>query len=202
MFEFSKKEVYVVALLIFAIFSGSGILILKDRTNGEITVTTVVGDEPLIGEVSSSAEQGLFSKDAIYVDVSGAVNKPGVYELENGARVFHAIERAGGVTEDAFLDNINLATVLYDAQKVHVPRRYESSFQESGVATEYTGKVRINTASSEELQTLPGVGVVIAQRIINHREQNGPFASIEDIRQVSGIGEKTYQEIKDMITTY
>lgn len=202
MFEFSKKEAYVVALLIFAILSGSGILIWRDRTSGEITVTTIVGDEPIMGEASSSVGQEPSSKDAIYVDVSGAVNKPGVYELEKGARVFHAIEHAGGITEDAYVDNINLATVLYDAQKVHVPRKYESSSHESEVATEYSGKVRINTASSEELQTLPGIGVVIAQRIVKYREQNGPFASIEDIRQVSGIGEKTYHEIKDMVTTY
>lgn len=202
MFEFSKKEIYVVALLIFAILSGSGILILKDRTSGGITVTTFVGDEfPAVGE-SIPANKEQVPEDVIYVDVSGAVARPGVYELQKGARVFHVIELAGGLTEDAFVDNINMATVLHDAQKVHIPRKNDPFSNVSGQSVPYDGKVRINTATSEELQTLPGIGAVIAERIIRYREQHGPFASIEDIRQVSGIGEKTYQEIKDLITIY
>jgi competence protein ComEA len=215
MFGFSKREAYVVVLLVFAIISGSGILILMDQKSGKITVTTSFDGESNLEEILSSTQQEVASKnevstkqevslgkETIFVDVSGAVNKPGVYEMEKGFRVFQAIDCAGGPTEDAFLENLNLAAVLYDAQKIHVPRRHEVSSQGSGISTQYTDKVRINAATVEELQQLPGIGAVLAQRIVKYREQYGPFASVEDIKQVAGIGDKIYQEIKDMLTVY
>lgn len=141
----------------------------------------------------------------IYVDVGGAVAAPQVVCVEEGARVFQAIDKAGGKTENADLRNINLAQVCQDGEKIYVPTADEianaiAPGPETGSSTPAAGgKININTASSEELQTLNGVGPGLAQRIIEYRETSGKFASVEDLKNVSGIGEKTFEKMKDMI---
>lgn len=141
----------------------------------------------------------------IAVHVSGAVAAPGVYELEEGARVADAVELAGGILEGAAENALNLARVLNDGEQVVVPTAEEHAAQQaaaeaSGGAAGVGGKVNINTASAEQLDTLPGVGESTAQKIIADREANGPFSSPEDLKRVSGIGDKKYAELADLIT--
>lgn len=141
----------------------------------------------------------------IAVHVSGAVAAPGVYELEEGARVADSVEHAGGFLEGAAENALNLARVLNDGEQVVVPTAEEHAAQQSaaeasGGAAGVGGKVNINTASVEQLDTLPGVGESTAQKIIADREANGPFSSPEDLKRVSGIGDKKYAELADLIT--
>ncbi len=141
----------------------------------------------------------------IAVHVSGAVAAPGVYELDEGARVADAVELAGGFLEGAAENALNLARVLNDGEQVVVPTAEEQAAQQtaaeaSGGAAGVGGKVNINTASVEQLDTLPGVGESTAQKIIADREANGPFSSPEDLKRVSGIGDKKYAELADLIT--
>ena len=144
---------------------------------------------------------------SLVVDVDGAVLNPGVYELAADARVNDAIQAAGGLTSEADAAAINRAALLTDGQKVYVPHVGEEVETTAGAATPASpggassdaGPVNINTASVDDLDTLPGVGPSTAQAIVDDRTQNGAFASIEDIMRVSGIGEKKYEKLKGLI---
>ena len=143
----------------------------------------------------------------LMVHICGAVNKPGVYPLEVGSRLYQAIEAAGGFSEDAGEEYLNLAEELKDGEKIYVPTIKEAEAQsltkqESiSVSTEEVndGKVNINTASLEMLCTLPGIGEGKAERILAYREKNGSFECPEDIMKVEGIKEGLFQKIKDKI---
>jgi competence protein ComEA len=143
------------------------------------------------------------------VYVTGAVAHPDVYLLAPGSIVKDAIEAAGGASDDADLVGINLAQELGDQQQLYVPSQGETAppppitggeVKPSPGPKALDGKININTATVEELDTLPGIGPAFAQRIIEYRESNGPFMSIEDIVLVSGIGDATFAKIKDLIT--
>ena len=160
-------------------------------------------------------------EEKIVVHITGAVNKEGIVELQEGARIADAIEKAGGAKENADIKNINLATVLEDGMKVHIPtveetrannENIESSkkFANSQVTTatqipdtssntKKQGKININTATEEELDTLPGIGPSTAAKIIDYRKENGKFKNIEEIKEVSGIGDAKYEKIKELI---
>jgi competence protein ComEA len=146
---------------------------------------------------------------SIIVDVRGAVNQPGVYTLPSGSRVQDALAHAGNVTSDADTRSLNLARRLNDGEQLYVPRQGEATpvpptMPARGVptATRVVGKININTASVTELDTLPGIGPALAQRIIDYRTQNGDFKTIEDLKKVRGIGEALFDQIKDLITVH
>lgn len=140
----------------------------------------------------------------IRVHVSGAVISADVYDLPPDSIVRDAIDAAGGANSEADLENINLAKVLNDGDQVYVPRIGEAPTPAppgaEGEAPAATGPVNLNTGTQADLETLPGIGPAIAGRIIEYREANGPFATIEDIQNVSGIGPATFENIKDFIT--
>jgi competence protein ComEA len=142
----------------------------------------------------------------VTVYVSGAVIHPDVYTLPEGSRVKEAVEAAGGFAAQADRDRINLAQLLHDEEQVYVPRIGEESpplatpVTRGSTSTSSGGRVNINTATAAELESLPSIGPVYAQRIIEYREHDGPFQQIEDIQQVRGIGEATFEKIKDLIT--
>jgi competence protein ComEA len=144
----------------------------------------------------------------VRVYVTGAVVHPDVYQLPSGSIVKDAIQAAGGATVEADLVRINLAQELRDQQQIHVPRIGEAKVlpvatdSQSQPARPVTpsAMININTAGAEELATLPGIGPALAQRIIDWRTANGPFATIADITKVSGIGDKIFERIKDHIT--
>ena len=143
----------------------------------------------------------------MYVDVSGAVVNPGVYEVGSQTRLFQVIEMAGGLTENADVDSLNRAEIVYDGQKIIVgilgepsAAASESSGSQSAQSGITNGKVNLNLAGSATLQTIPGIGPSKADRIIDYRNTNGRFRKIEDIMNITGIGEKTFESIKDYIT--
>ncbi|MCR6713069.1 MAG: ComEA family DNA-binding protein [Demequina sp.] len=136
------------------------------------------------------------SEDAVglVVDVSGAVEAPGLVELTMGARVADAIDAAGGASADAVLDDLNLARHLNDGEQIVVPRKGDAEAAEGG------GPVNLNRANAEQLEQLPGVGPVLAERIVADREANGPFASVEDLGRVQGVGDAIVGALADLAT--
>jgi competence protein ComEA len=145
----------------------------------------------------------------VVVHVTGAVGRPGVVELPDGGRVADAIDAAGGALADAALDRLNLARPLTDGEHVHLPRpdeepRGEAAGGGPGAGTDEAvdadGRVDLNRADAEQLQTLPGIGPSKAQAIIRHRQEHGPFAVPGDVRAVPGVGEKTFQQLAELIT--
>lgn len=144
----------------------------------------------------------------ILVDVEGAVIAPGLYTLPADARIGDAIEAAGGLAPDAAMGAANLAQKVSDGEQVYVPTREEqsqqavqgiSSTQGQATAQSSSGKTNINTASAEELQKLDGIGPALSRRIVDHRQANGRFSSIEELKNVSGIGDAKFASIKDAI---
>ncbi|MCR5215879.1 MAG: helix-hairpin-helix domain-containing protein [Lachnospiraceae bacterium] len=136
----------------------------------------------------------------LYVFVCGAVARPGVYGLSKEARVYEALEQAGGALEDAALEQLNLARVLMDEETIYVPRvGEESEFSPLADGGRDDGLVNLNTASKEELMTLPGIGESRAESILDYRKQVGKFQHIEDVMQVSGIKENAFAKIKELI---
>ncbi len=164
-------------------------------------------------ESSINAEEDL---DEIVIHITGAVKKEGIVYLKEGDRVIDAIKKAGGENKNADLSQVNLAYVLSDGQKVYIPTKNEniqdfiveggiglSSIQANNTrntSTEENSKININKADEKELDNLPGIGPTIAQRIVDYRIENGKFKDKEDIKNVSGIGDSKYEEIKDNIT--
>lgn len=148
------------------------------------------------------------ASETIKVHIAGEINKEGVYEVNNGDRLDDLVKRAGGLTKDANSKKINLAMKLEDQMKIYIPSIYDFEDETSSIndnllisdkpSTEIE-KININKASKEELMTLPNIGEKRANAIIEYRE-NSPFEKIEDIKNVTGIGEKFYQSLKDLIT--
>jgi competence protein ComEA len=139
----------------------------------------------------------------VLVDVAGFVRKPGVYEFVEGDRVIDAIEAAGGPRKGAELTGLNLASPLTDGQQVLVPEPVPASGTSvPGTTTAADGSVlvNINSADATALEGLSGIGEVLAQRIVDYREQNGPFATVDDLLDVSGIGDATLEEIRSEVT--
>lgn len=146
--------------------------------------------------------------EVITVDVKGAVKQPGVYELRSNSRVHDAIYKAGGMTPEANSQSVNLAQKLTDEAVIYVAKEGEDvpaaggsmSPTTSSASSEKPGKVHLNRATEAELQTVSGIGQKRASDIIAYREANGPFRSVEDLKNVSGIGEKTLEKLKDAFT--
>ena len=157
---------------------------------------------PSTGAAASAAPSP--SGPPIIVDVTGWVHEPGVYEFAQGERVIDAVERAGGARNGADLSVLNLAAPLTDGTQVVVPKQGAAAAGtvpgETGGGTTTSGLININTASATEFETLSGIGEVLAGAIVDYRTENGPFASVDDLESVSGIGPATLEEIRDQVT--
>ena len=208
----NKKQKIVLIIIISIITLGVAYYTYIMKTNDEFNVE----EQSLEVEKDTEEENNEVKeeKSKIIIHVSGAVVNEGIVELEEKARVADAIEAAGGVTEDAYMRDINLASLLEDGMKVYIPTKEEVMQKEensdyiigsnniignNNVESKKSGKVNINTATKEELDTLPGVGELTANKIISYREENGKFKSIEEIKEVSGIGDSKFEQIKDLI---
>lgn len=174
-------------------------------------------DEIIGQEITNEIENKMEEKiEEIVVHVSGQVVNAGIVTLKEGARMTDAIEAAGGVTEEADLEKVNLAYVLEDAQKIYIPSKTEKEDNNDSLegkgedaivsndSTKTSKKeqkimININTAKEEELKQLDGIGSSTATKIVNYRKENGRFNTIEDIKNVSGIGESKFNKIKDKI---
>ncbi len=137
---------------------------------------------------------------AVVVDVVGAVRRPGLYRLAEGARVADAVARAGGATRKADLALINLAAQLADGEQVVVPRRGAvAAAPPSGAAGSSSGPIHLNTATLEQLDSLPGVGPVTAQKILDYRQEHGSFSSVDELDAVPGIGPARLDELSELV---
>lgn len=195
----------------------SGLLFITESIADEGEISVGKGGEP--GVYSHNAMEGTNEETAtsltyVTVYVCGEVQVPGVYELLEGKRVINAIEAAGGFSETAAADFLNLARIIVDGEKIDVPsleevrqglistEHYENDASQGGTAdNNESGKalININTATKEELMVLPGIGEIRAMSIIAYREENGAFESIEEIMLVSGIKEGAFAKIKAYI---
>ena len=186
-----KSILYMASGILLGLFVALLIWVVARNPRGQaVTLRPVPTEKPII------------------IHVTGAVPRPGVYALAQGSRVQDAISAAGGFLADAEKGGINLARALEDGEQLDIPYVEGASpvigtevppfaLTEPSSSSEL---VNINTASQAELESLPGIGPTTAQKIIQHREQNGPFVSTEDIINVSGIGPGTYERIKNLIT--
>jgi competence protein ComEA len=189
-----RREMVLLVLVGLALVGGAGLWYVRSLPRPvEVSAGPVAA-----GPTSTPA--GLF------VHVAGWVRRPGVYELHDGDRVIDAIERAGGPRKGAELGGLNLAALLVDAQQVLVPRSAPAGTGPAAVptgeapGTTAAGLINVNVATPEELETLPGIGEVLAATIITYREENGPFTSVDQLIEVSGIGEVTLEEIRELVT--
>lgn len=215
-FFVEKKNYFIVAVAIVI-----GVLWLKngdgenkslDSTNQISQINSASAENKSASSVNTSTASPSSPK-TVTCDITGAVKHQGVYTLKNGARLQELIEVAGGVTKKAELKAINRAILLKDQDKIHIPYKGEkteimpsssaNSTAESSSSTSSDSsqeKVNINTADKAGLQKLTGIGEKKAEQIIAYREQNGSFKKVEDLMQVSGIGEKTFASLKDQLT--
>lgn len=165
---------------------------------------TVEGDGEISPTISDDAQDGKDARQdevsAIYVHVCGAVNTPGVVMLPEGSRGQDALDAAGGFAPEASEDFINLAELLTDGMQLYFPTREEAESLQESEREEQSNLININTAGVELLCTLPGIGEARAKAIVEYRESNGNFETIEDIMQVSGIKDSAFGKIKDLIT--
>lgn len=214
MLEDNKKKILMVVAVCIVIFVAVAYYFWQKKEEGEyfnfeenweVNIKNVI-EEVVVEE-----------KEKIVVHISGQVVNPGVISLEEGSRLIDAINIAGGTTQEADLSKVNLAYVLADAQKIYIPSiKEKENFTyisegsgDNGIVTSGSGNsqtskeeqvmVNINTANEEELQKLSGIGSSIATKIVAYRKENGKFNTIEDIKNVSGIGESKFEKIKNNI---
>ena len=190
----SRREAVLVGLLALVVAGGAGLWYVRSLPRPVEVSAPVAAPAP----TPSAAD--------LFVHVAGWVRQPGVYELRQGNRVIDAIRLAGGARRGADLSVLNLAAPLTDGQQVLVPRPAPEGAPPAVLPTtgaspgSPTGLVNVNTATAEELETLPGIGEVLAATIIQYREEHGPFTSVDQLLDVSGIGEVTLEEIRELVT--
>lgn len=220
----SKKQKIIISIVVSIILI-LALIYVYQNLYAEDDEIILANEENVLGvetnEIMNSSEENsssnsVDSEETVVVHVIGEVNNPGVVTLPEGSRIIDAINKAGGKTEEADLSKINLAYIVEDGTQIYIPRINENLNEVSLISdgagvgvivtdsnveeNEVNTKVNINTASKEKLETLPGVGETTAQKIIDYREANGKFKTIEDIKNVSGIGDAKYESLKDKIT--
>jgi competence protein ComEA len=194
----SRAELAGLVAVVALLLGGAGFWYVRS-----LPKPIVVAAEPSPPALPAAASQTP-SPGPVLVDVAGWVRHPGVYELAPGARVIDAIQAAGGPRRGAALESLNLAAPLVDGTQILVPKRGQAPPAGGGTASAGAatpgGLVNVNTAPAAELEALPGIGEVLAQRIVDYRTEHGPFASVEDLVDVSGIGDAILAEIRDLVT--
>lgn len=195
------KKYFLVFVVIVVAISVIYIFVPKKATVSDWEELPMEQSETLPAEITSSS-----SSAKMVIDIKGEVKKPGVYELESGARVEEIVLLAGGFTDKAEERQLNLAEKLTDQQMIYVPNKEEAkelsipSVANEGNTSKESSLVNINTADLTELQTLTGIGPAKAQAIIDYRDENGQFKTIEELKEVNGFGEKTVEKLKESIT--
>ena len=204
-----KKIIIIAVALVFI-----GIIIFIYNSNK--IDTSEINEEMLIAnnETNNIIDTKIEEKNIIIVHITGAVKNPGIVKLEEGSRIEDAINKAGGLNEDADITNVNLAYILEDGIKIKIPSSLDvTEVQNENILNSDSGEniveefedsdkgslLNINKATKQDLQNLPGIGVSLASKIIEYREENGKFANIEDIKNVNGIGDSKYENIKEHI---
>lgn len=177
-------------LIIYYIANQETATVLYEQPNGNGLEIPEEAEEEIIKETERD--------QSIMVDIKGAVQNPGVYEVQANMRVHDVVQLAGGLTENADVFSINFAERVYDEMTIIVMEKGQEIASNSG-GNGTSPKVKVNHATKEELMTLPNIGPSKADAIIQYREENGMFQKPEDLMEVSGIGEKTFEQLKDFI---
>ena len=179
-----------------------------DAQNDLPALSTTFSASSSVSDLKTEPSSSQTETQKVFVDIKGAVKNEGVYELSNGRRVTDVVKLAGGFTEDADKKSVNLAEKVTDESMIYVARVGEnvapattnSQVNGSAQQEESSDKINLNTATLAELQTISGIGAKRAQDIIDYRDANGGFSSVDDLANVSGIGEKTLEKLKSEVT--
>ncbi|WP_237036293.1 helix-hairpin-helix domain-containing protein [Mediannikoviicoccus vaginalis] len=186
----------IIIIILVAVLTGVGFY----KSNSSIEEP----EQNLLQFANTNVDETSEKPKEVYVHIDGEVVNPGLYKLTTDDRVNDLLVLAGGATDKASLKDVNLAKRLEDEMKIYIPSKDEIGSNEvsgqSGLSSS-TGKINLNTASKDELKTLPGIGDSRADEIIRYRENTG-FSKLEDIKNISGIGDKTYEKLKDLISVY
>ena len=203
------KEYKIIVICVSLGLVLGGFLLLKPvaqtpakESNLQSEVTAVSKDSTDEKDDKNQKEE-VVKQDLITVDVKGAVKSPGIYDLPVGSRINDAVQKAGGLTDNADSKSINLAQKISDESLVYVPTKGEDTSQatqSNASNSKENKKVNLNKASLEELKQVKGLGAKRAQDIIDHRDTNGKFKSVDELKKVSGIGAKTIEKLKDYVT--
>lgn len=205
----TKKQKIILSII--AILVAIGIIYF---INNKSQTNNIELDENILVSNQNTKQMSQDTEKIVIVHITGSVKNPGIVKLKEGSRIEDAIEAAGGLTENADISNVNLAYVLDDGTKIKIPNLDDEDIGDEDVVSKDSGEgiiqedekttntniVNINKATENELSTLPGIGNSLATRIVEYRKQNGNFKTIEDIKNVSGIGESKFANIKDFIS--
>lgn len=201
-----KMYVIITAIIAFAAI----FYFLEESKSSVSDVENIVPQEIKDEKDIPPVQEEIQEPEIIMVDVKGQVTMPGVYSSSQGERVIDVIQRAGGLTENADESQVNFAEHVQDAMVIYIPAKGEEGVTVSAGTTvnpSITGggsgnqaKINLNKADETQLQNLPGIGPSKAAAITEYRETSGPFKSVEDLKNISGIGDKTFEKLKDLIT--
>ncbi|MBR3755487.1 MAG: helix-hairpin-helix domain-containing protein [Firmicutes bacterium] len=201
-------KIAVIALVVITallLFGGKGekdeiVVVTEGEPQAELNVDK---DDEMSDNLSGTIESETAQRSNLkmVVDISGCVKKPGIYEMQDGTRLYEVVQMAGGLTKDADIDAINQAELVTDGQKILIPGKANENHSGNTISgtISQNGKININHADNMTLQQIPGIGPATAEKIIQYRETNGLFKTIEDIKNIEGIGEKTFKKMEDKI---
>ena len=206
-----KQKIIVIAIAGIVAIGIMYFIYNKNQVKEDINIE----NEILVNSVITNENN--INDDIVVIHITGSVKNPGIVKLKEGSRIEDAIEAAGGLTENADITKVNLAYVVEDGTKIKIPSASEEDIGDEDIIDSKSGDniiieentvssnnstqtININKATEKEFETLPGIGPSLASKIIEYRNQNGKFGSIEDIKNVNGIGDSKYEKIKDLIT--
>lgn len=196
-----KDKMIKIGILLITFFICGCLYSCQESQKTKVSIEeTSDSNETVITESETETQSDKKEDTFIYVYICGEVQSPGVYQVEEGARLYQVVEMAGGILETASKNYLNLAECVTDGQKIVVPTIEEAEQLETSEGESSSGLVNINTANEETLTTLPGIGTSKAKSIIAYRESKGNFQSIEGLMEIEGIKEGVFSKIKDMIT--
>ena len=199
--DISKEQLYIILAVMVMILVGCMIGVYNQNA---ATKQSSLQSSPIVSTQSMPKKQ---LQNGIFLHISGAVAREGIYKMEQGDRMIDLL-KLSGVLSNADLDSINLAEPLSDGEKIYVPSRVDKSVlagQSVSAPKDFNtaeSKVNINTADQKALDGLPGIGPVMAKKIVDYRKEKGRFSAIEELKDVPGISEKKYDNLKDRVTVY
>ena len=206
-----KQKIIAIAIAGIVVIGIMYFIYNKNQVKEDINIE----NEILVNNVITNENNT--NDDIVIIHITGSVKNPGIVKLKEGSIIEDAIESAGGLTENADITKVNLAYVVEDGTKIKIPSASEEDIGDEDIIDSKSGDniiieenavpsnnstqtININKATEKEFETLPGIGPSLASKIIEYRNQNGKFESIEDIKNVNGIGDNKYEKIKDLIT--
>lgn len=200
--EYYNKKIIAIMIAVLIVSFAAGSWYTQKKQEKELRQSELIILNENINIHSGEEES---EPDTIVVFVTGAVVNPGIYQLPKSSRFYEAIEKAGGLLPDAESKFLPMARIIEDEETIYIPKVGEEEAEHDNTSlpnlNSNSNKININKATATELATLDGIGPSLSQRIVDYRNSNGPFKDISEIKNVSGIGEKRFEAIKDKITT-